>query len=500
MSITYAVLPAFFQKIKNVSNEKYLFWTTLIFFLLLLITNLSNKPIIASFLVLFIIYYLKLKKFDLSLFFTFISSSIVTVGKTYHMLLVPPGIFSTEIFPFGYFSNLVITTSSFLAFAMLIYILRQLTFDPKAFKINKTDILIFIFYALKILSAIFGSKNPALSLPFELLSLANLVVYIYARFLFKSGDTLWKNLTYLIAALVVFESLLGFKQLVGKSPIGKNLEFQISIEYYGHAADETQFSFRPVGTFDHANTLGIWTAAMTTFLFIHAFKRKSWTLWFSFLAGASLTVVTISRSAWLGLGASLIFSIYYISKNYNGLVSPFVGFLSKWKWIIIPVSIFLFVFFIIPRAKNSLYSFQGQAGGGWFRYIQNKDAIMAIGLHPLIGIGDGMEVFEGMSLNSNTFEVDLPLQVHNWYIGTALKNGIPALFTFAFFIALSLQKIFEAKKLTLIALSVSSTIICLLLAAIFQPIINLNIILLLLSLFKDDRIGRKVGSYAKEIT
>ena len=113
------------QKIADVPNHLFIFWTTLFFFLSILIINPSNKIILVYFVILFFIYYFKIKKFEISLFFTYVSSLIVLTGKTYLIQLVPPGIFSLEIFPFGYSTELVITASHLLAFVMLIHIIRQ---------------------------------------------------------------------------------------------------------------------------------------------------------------------------------------------------------------------------------------------------------------------------------------------------------------------------------------------------------------------------------------
>lgn len=478
------MLTKLIQKLNNASDQKYLFWITFLFYIFLVVTNISNKPIVVSFIVLFFLYFFKFKKLELSLFFTFVSSLIVVVGKTYHLLLIPAGIFSTDIFPYGYYSSLVISASHLVAFAMFMYTIRYLTIYRKTIKFNKLDFLIVLFYLFKIVSALFGSKNSTLSLPYEILSLTNLIAYFYIKFVLKTNQTLWKNLSYLFAAMVLFESILGFRQLINKSPLGKNIEFQVGIEYFGHSIDETPFSFRPVGTFEHANGLGIWTAAVCIFILIQSLSGKSYTLWLSFLAGLALIIVTISRSAWLGISISAIFSILYVFKHYKNLVKPITTYLLKWRFVIVPIFLLLFFFFVIPRAKNSVYSFQKNEGAGGFRFIQNQDAIQSIKSHPILGIGAGMQVFEGISLNSNTLKANLPLEVHNWYLSTALSNGLPALFTIMFFLFYSLKIIFKPKKMPLINVSIASTITCLMVAAIFQPIINIDIILLLMPLLK----------------
>jgi hypothetical protein len=468
--------------IDKLSTEQYIFWITLFFYIFLLVINPSNYVIAFSFVFLFLVYYFKLKRFETSLFFTYVSSLIIETGKTYPIQLIPAGVFPLEIFPQGYFVNIIITASIFIAFVMLLFVIRRLVLKPKTFKINLLDVLIIIFFVLKILSAVFGSKQPELSLPFEILSLSSFTAYFYARIFLNSDSSLWKNLIYLLSALVIFESLLGFSELAIKSPLGKNLEYQVNIEYFGNAVDETQFTFRPVGTFEHANALGIWVSSVCVLLFIFALKKKSNILWLSFLSGCALMITTISRSAWLGFAAGSLFFIIYASRKSKNLLKPMLDFILKWLYVIIPVLLFLFFFFIIPRAENSLYSFQTDAGASFFRRIQILDAVEIIKLHPIFGVGAAMDVYEGISLNLYTMAASVPLQVHNWFINIAVDNGLLTLFAFILFLILSIKKIFETGKSNLIYVSIVSVVICLVVASMFQPYINIELILLLLSL------------------
>lgn len=464
------------------TNEKYLFGVTLSFYILLLVINPSNYIIAFSFVILFLVYYLKIKKFEVVLFLTYISSLIVQTGKTYPTQLLPVGFFPIEIYPLGYIVNLVITSTHFIAFAMLLYIIRQLISKPRLFKPNPIDLLLVIFYTLKILSAILASKEPGLSIPFEILSLSNFIAYFYARIFIKPNFALWKNLSYLLGALVVFESLLGFSQLAMKSSLYKNLENQVNIEYFGHAVDETQFTFRPVGTLDHANSLGVWTASVCIFLLASGLKYKSNIIWLSFLTGCVLMITTISRSAWLGFASGSLFLVIYVTKRSKNLLKPLFDFTLKWRFIIIPILLFLFFFFVIPRAENSLYSFQEDAGAAFFRRIQILDAVEIIKLHPVLGVGTFMNVYEGISLNLYTMAASIPLAPENWYLFVAVENGLLTVFVFIFFLILSLRKIFESNGSSMIFISVVSSTVCLIVAAIFQPDINIELILLLLSL------------------
>jgi hypothetical protein len=478
-----------FTKIQRLTTEKYIFWTTLSVYLALLIINPSKYIILLSFVILIFLYYLRINNLAESLFFAYISSLVILTGKEYTTQLLPAGFFPKEIYPLGYFADITITCTHFISFAMLLFIARGTISKLHSIKLSLADILLLLFYTLKVLSAFLGSKNVSFSLPFEILSLTNLIAYFYAKMYIKPSRSLWKNVSYLIGAIVIFESILGFGQLANKSPLGRNIESLTSLGYFGHTVDEVEFTFRPHGTFGHANILGIWTASVCIILFGFSLTYKSNYLWFSFFSGLALMIATISRSAWLGFGIGLLFIVVYLFKSQKETLKPLFTFLLKWRFLIIPVLLLLFLFFVVPRAYSSLYSFQADTGGFFFRKIQILDAVEMITLHPIFGIGAFMGVYEGISLNLHTMAALTPFDVHTWYLATAVQNGLPACFILILFLIISTRRIFELDGRNIIYVSIVASIFCLSIAAILQPYINIEFVLLLLSLIKYDSIG-----------
>lgn len=478
----------FLKLINKLPEEKYIFWTTLIFFLTLLITNPSNKIIAVSFGALFVFYYLKVVNFAEALFFTFISSLFILTGKSYPIQLLPAGVFPVEIFPQGYFISLVVTATHFITLAMFLMVIRKLFMKGKKITLNTADVLLIIFYIFKILSALFGSKEPGLSLAFELTSIEGLVCYFYARLYFSQKEFFWKKILYLICAVTIFESILGFSQFYSKSPLYKNVEFQVNIEYYGNAVDESQFTFRPLGTFDHANSLGILLASISLLILPIVLSGESSIPKFTFLSSIVLLTATISRSAWIGFAGGLTIFLSVIYKKNKTIVKKLIKFLLSWRVVLIPVAIILCIYFVLPRAQNSLYSFGNDSGAVFFRKIQIQDALEIIKLHPIFGIGAVMSVYEGISLDLYTLAASVPLQVHNWYLNTALENGLPSLFAIIFFFIFSFKKLFDDKKNYLYNTAVAAAILSAGVAALFQPYINFDLALVLLSLTNGDNI------------
>jgi hypothetical protein len=474
------------QRLQQASDEKYIYWVTLIFFLSLNLLNPSNKIIALSFAALFLLYTYKLKNVTYSIFYTFLSSTIIYTGKTYPIQIAPEGIFIKDIYPNGYILNLVITSQTFIALVMFFFIVDKFLHKKIKHKPNIIDLLIGLFFITKIFSAIIASKQPEISLPLEITGLSLPVAYFFNRLFLKTTPKFWKIMTFLFAALITFESVLGFLQLINKSPLGHSIESQVNIEYFGFSPDETMFTFRPNGTFDHANSLGIWTGALCVFLFAMSLIYNSNILWLSLLLGSGLLITTISRSAWLGYFTGILFTAYYIRKKKSRIFTNFFHIIYKTRVILLPLTIFLLFVFILPRAQSSQYSLQNDAGALFFRQIQNTDALELIKLHPFLGIGTGMSVPEGIWLNLNTLRAKLPLEVHNWYLNLALENGIPVLLIFIFFCFLYIKKLYLQKNNYVLKAGITGVFISSVLAAIFQPFLFLNIILIFISLTNYD--------------
>ena len=130
-----------------VSNSKYIFLTTLLFFLFLWFVNPSNYVVATSFVFLIIVYNLKIKNLRLSLLLTLLSSSIIFTGKSYLLLLIPKGILPTEIYPMGYYTSLTITANLILSILMVLVIIRDLiNTNLQRFRLKSVDFVILLFY------------------------------------------------------------------------------------------------------------------------------------------------------------------------------------------------------------------------------------------------------------------------------------------------------------------------------------------------------------------
>lgn len=483
ISTNNSVILNVFNKITYLKPQAYVFYSSLIFYSFLWFFNPQNKIIAVSFLILIFIFYHRLKDIRLSLLLSYLTSIIIFTGKRYLIQLLPLGIFPVDLYPLGYVVYFVISPKHILAFIMFIFLVRDIIKTRfKLIQIKKADLLVIFYFFWILASDVFGSKNPAISLLFSIASLHLLIFYIYLKTYIKKSKLFFLILLGLFASQILFESLISFQQFAASSPIFKNIEEQVDIEYFGHAVDELQFRFRPVGTFAHANVLGLSISFFLSVIFVYLYKQPK-PIFFTALIGGVITLaMTLSRSSWIGFAASIITSLFILERIKKIRPPPIF---TKNMLSLSVIAILLVAFFVLPRAEKSIYSFGRGGGGGYLRTLQIRDTLNIIARNPIFGIGTFMSVQEGILINPKGVFTSVPLGIHNWYLLTAAEHGIPALLLFASFLLVFIKPIITSiikKRMQslkqFIKLGLVGGIISLLVVGLFQPFIGEEFILL----------------------
>lgn len=463
------------------STTVYIFTATLVFYILLWFINPGNKIIAASFVVLGFIYNFRLRDVRLSLLLTYLASLVVLTGKTYTIQLIPPGIFPTDRWPEGYIIRFIISMRHVLTGLIFLTLAR----DWKTWRhmiVSARDIFIISYFSLTLCSSFFASNNPGVSLIFTLASLDGLALYFFLR----ANIFRWKQflpiIIGLLIAILTFESLVSFQQLLASSPIGKNIEAKQGIEFFGEAVDEIDLSFRPVGTFNHANMLGGIITFLLPVALTYFFINPSYWLFVVFLSGLMTLIFTLSRSAWAVYIFVSIWSIYYLRPHLKLKLPHFSQGKSLLIFIIIAL---IFGFFVLPRLKSSVYLFSPEGGGGYVRLQQTQGALELILRNPLLGVGATMSVPEEFSLDPKGLLASFPSPVHNLYLIKAAETGIPATLLLIFFVLSYVYQILlklknrHTERINLITTTgYFSGTVALLIIGFFQPYDTLVFIIL----------------------
>ncbi len=472
-------------------QANFIFLSILVLYLLLWFINPINKIILLFFLVFLLIIYFKTKNFYLSFLVTYLVSSIVLTGKTYTFELIPPGIYSLDLYPYGYLTSLIISPKHVFLVCMLLLIARSfLTSKKITMRIEKKDLLLIAFFLWIIISNLFASQRLEISLPQSIMYLEGLVLYFYVKFYLTAIGNNYKIIISVFSALIFVQFFVSIQQFIGSAPIGKNIEFQRDIEFFGSAADELLFRFRPLGTLYHANMLGIWLSFLLGFF--GAFILKGWNriTTSSYILGIVLMMMTLSRSAWISFVFSLLFSLYVYEKVLKDKIKIPLFFKKNFVTLSM-VTICVSILFVLPRLEKSFYSFGMDEGGGYLRQEQIKETIKLISVKPLFGTGSGMSVLEELSFNPLGIFGKIPLAVHNWYLLIAVEHGIIPLVLFIIFLVISLKQIFEevlklkqTRTNQMLKIGGIAAIFSVLIAGVFQPYIGEELILFIIAFVK----------------
>ena len=252
---------------------------------------------------------------------------------------------------------------------------------------------------------------------------------------------------WLIVFLAIFESLIGFTQVVLQGSIGLYKLGEPHLDLLDSTISKTIVSdggrlLRAYGTFPHPNILGAFLLiGLIIFIYlIKNFQIKSGIIIIFFILLLGLTL-TFSRAAWLVGGIGLMGFLGYAGlRNRNDFKK------NKDIFLIIVLIIFvlttIFQWAVFPKLN---FSFQEPAINLRLTYLKMGWEIFKE--NPILGVGLGNEVF--YAKKSGLFErlglkQELQKQpIHNMYLLILSELGLIGLILFLMFIFLTLKNILK---------------------------------------------------------
>ncbi len=476
----------FIRKFWALENKYFIFWLSISFYLALFF-NLDNKTLAIFFCGLIAVLFLRLKNLRETLFWGFIISLPIIVGKTYQAQLISADQLYIPDNPEGYFLKLVVAPSNILALFMLpllvtslikLWTERKLNFDSSLFFI--TLLIVFVFIST------LNSQNPPLSFFFFFKFSQVLLAFMYSRFLIKWNEGEKITLLLILFSQAIFEGIFVFLQLAHGGPLGHSLESMTRIVPFGAGADEDVWRFRPTGTFDHANYVAAFLLPILVlnFSLFYLPKIKKFNYFLpSFVITAITIALTLSRSTWISVILAVVFITYLMEKRFHRRIQSYyqkrfivTGFLG----------IILIPFFIGPRVIDSFNTFVN--GGSLFTRVELiKEVSEIIIQHPFFGAGLNMSVLEMFNNDPHGMMYFFPSPVHNWYLYFASEVGIPALLVFLFLLNFSFKRAFQKKTFDVFTVGIVVAVLAALVNAIFQPFLgNETLIFLFLGILTSE--------------
>ncbi len=330
---------------------------------------------------------------------------------------------------------------------------KELKFDL----IDKTLLAFFIFivlstiFSINVPKAILGEENR-----YE--GLLTFIVYFLTYYCAKYYFTYNKHLKTFAIIVVSITSVIGILQYYNIFP----LYYIFDIPYVESFAS---------ATFGNRNFFGSFLSMIVPiFMALYIIKKKKVYLIMSFLSFGAI-LVTMTRSAWVGLAAASVLGLIYVIKNFNKdilirTIHIIVGFVIIFIFVLIPPP---FISNLISGNTNinslagrfdltnedleilfSETTEQKKANLGSGRIGIWILSLKAVAQEPLLGTGP--DTLKDALIYNVTEETIARMEkthayvdkAHNEYLQIAATIGIPALIIYLAFI---IQIIFKDKKL-----------------------------------------------------
>lgn len=464
-----------------------------------------------------LVVYLLTRDFRKSLFLAYLASWPLRIGKTYEIPLISPNELINTDRAFGISEFIVISIREIFIVIMFLVLLRDLVLKKlKTFKLDWISIFLFLNFLFLVLSSIFGSLRPEISLTLSLFALEPLILYLFLKNCLVKKKILFPSLA-IFTSMIIVVSFLATLQFIKKGTLGLSIEISHEFLPLSLGIDENIFVFRPLATFYHANELAQF---LLPYLFIFlpslflVLKKLNKVLAMSFVFGFWVFLLTLGRAAWLSFLIGFLIWLFILEKRWGLRLKIKKQFL-KLGLRILPLFLLILIGFVFPRLINTFNSFQIY-GGAYTRWELVKDSLKTINQFPLFGVGLGMDVFysfqqsleklvfSGVSVNNENLYLlqqyliksapsvfsYFPEAVHNGFLYLFSQVGFIAFAVFLTTCTLLLRQFFLAIKKTkiiihkAILLSVSLGIISLFFNNLFQAFIpNLQEIVFLTILF-----------------
>ena len=412
-------------------DENFVLWCSLALYTLVFF-SVNNKTLLILFLVFLFIFYRRLKSFPLALFIIFLLFLPFHKGKSFDFTLLPSWkIEADRPYTFGY-----AITFSDLAFLLLFYwFLRSEMLKiriGRSLQFLKGDFFLLAFMVSVFISVLLSPISLVSFLAYVKIVEA-IAIYFLMRKLFREKKVA-RYFPIAFVASASFQAIWSALQFSLKRPLGKSIEpITGRFSVYGHAAIEDLSFFRAQGTFDHPNTLGVFSTILFCYFLVvcftpgmSAFYKK---IYLTGLVASFLSLLlSASRVSW-GVGFVFI-PLVIIFFRFKGLsISPYMKRLLK---VITILSVLFLPVLILPRLSHLYQTF---TLGGGFSY---RTALMRMGftLARTQPLGIGLVNFPVAIVNIFHFQ-SWPAPIHNLLMEILVETGVLSLLLFLLFLIYS---------------------------------------------------------------
>ncbi len=388
--------------------------------------------------------------------YSFMPLSIVSMAQTHSVVVVPASAIVSHQYWEGKHLSYGFAPQFFINITALLAIPLWLTKARVKIKLEATHVWLIIFISLGILSAIYGSLFPGISLLSVIGQLSGLSVVFYLLYFFNQQRSaalrqrLIASLFMIVSTLIVFESAIVLGQTLKQSPLGFAIEKTAFAPAFGLGADESG-GFRPFGLQAHPNGLAnqqliLLNSALLLFIVLRRAKQPlfiSQSMWL--ISGLALINVglSLSRAAYIALAVVVVFWWTRHPQLLQNII-------NNWQRQIyglpnlIKATLVIITGLLLMKSSNrllySIYSFS-EFGGVSTRAVQYAEATEVFKQSPWLGIGDQMFIPTSYQLFPKGVMTYFPENIHNGFLLTTIERGLLGATAYSLFLLLFIKKI-----------------------------------------------------------
>ena len=438
----------------------------------------SFRWLIVLHLLLMFLLYARLKNILLSSVIVLLFSLMFfQPNKYYAVEVIPAYELLSLLFQEGYFIAYGLNiTNIFTGISILLLIRELFTAHNKGLLMLKHTKLLLISALVFFVCGFFASASfspfPQLSFTWLLQYLQLFVIAILIFAVIKDNANNRKIIYMVIVMMVLFESVLGFRQYITQSLVGLPIESQGS-GGFAYNSEENNAIIRIPGTFLYHNQFAFVMLLLTAIVFPVALKTNTRIYLLALFCAVVIIIMIQSRAIWFAL---LISALVYI-RLYPKIVTSFLSSLPLRKLVFYALILFPIVSVsLIPRL---LLSFNiGNSGGAIsVRREFFQEATEAFIQNPL-GYGVGTNEFVLHSLFPAGVTSVFPSAVHMGFLQLLLEVGAIGLFFLSLPFLWILRKvivlsIMSKKMLSIPAMTFVTGLIIIIVYYLFHPHVGL---------------------------
>jgi O-antigen ligase len=246
-----------------------------------------------------------------------------------------------------------------------------------------------------------------------------------------------------LATSLIFQGMWASLQFVLRRPLGKSIEpFGTMFSAYGYVAAEQTNFFRSHGTWDHPNTLGVFSTIFLIFLIVQMInpklsRQRKRIFLVAFILGVLGLFFSGSRASWVVFSLMLFGTFVFFKKGKFKKRIVFIYLSSKWFKSLFLICLILGPLLILPRLGQFYFTLLEKGGVYYRSYLLEK----AWYLSQEAPLGIGLATFPAVLIKRFGF-FTWPAPVHNLFLEILVEAGVFSLTFFLLFLIFTYKEFF----------------------------------------------------------